>query len=722
MTRREKHHQIIHLKFFKSIKSLLSIRQSRKKNSRQQFSTYSPEPYAKEGVAVTLTTEFTVHKSNMPVTLVQQQQQQLTIVPCKPTTMTTAIPQTAYVHYEPKKLQVAIGINVDGMTKRRHHESLRLTVQQYAWLVQQLREEQEVHRWMDDHLATQGRSISLETCVLSPMLGVLEEFEEEMNAMASKTIRDRFISFVQQRGHSAKWMVAQPRPGNRQCIFMLPKALVLQASAYIPMTKPLPSSPAFETHSMHASVQTLQLFEPISDEFLLRLKRYCRFVQLCSHELLVRPRRSREEPSPSPSFVHNNKQVESLSIGCGDCSISTGLETVLHQTHKEPTASEALSSEVLASSITARLFSSLSNAEHPENAQQQSIMFPISYIPYGPLKHALKVAQNRNQHDSLLSQPFLSSPQIPKEKQFVSSAIQPSSSSRQKRVLFDSITRKQKPHAFSAFQYIPPDQTFSSEISSISEFSGIQDHFQEEEEEISEDDSVPQKYGYVAVDNEHEEIVVVFSGMAVSPHMLHNASFAPVPWLEIETITTEPLEEPWVLECALTAWRRCEMKVVTLLMRLCSTMPAHYKVTIIGHSLGGAVAALCASSLRSTRLLTNRLISVYAIHSPRVGNRSFLNTLVHQKVETIRITHPTDIIAHLPPRTSGLVHLGTDATVVLANPSKEEEEEGNGLVLSNMSLEHIEDTLSRAFPMTEFDTHSNSVAWDITLDDNEPHF
>ena len=135
-----------------------------------------------------------------------------------------------------------------------------------------------------------------------------------------------------------------------------------------------------------------------------------------------------------------------------------------------------------------------------------------------------------------------------------------------------------------------------------------------------------------------------------------------------------------------------------------------------------AVAALCASSLRSTRLLTNRLISVYAIHSPRVGNTSFLNTLIHQKVETIRITHPTDIIAHLPPRTSGLIHLGADATVVLANPSKEEEGGGNGLVLSNMSLEHIEDTLSRAFPITEFDTHSNSVAWGITLDDNEPHF
>lgn len=188
-------------------------------------------------------------------------------------------------------------------------------------------------------------------------------------------------------------------------------------------------------------------------------------------------------------------------------------------------------------------------------------MFPISYINY---------INNK-----------------PTESQIVmSSAVAP-----ERKKAFDTLTRHQRPQAFSAFQYIPPERNAStSDISSIEEESI--------EEDLEEDDCSPQKYGYVAVDNEAEEILVVFPGMAVSQYMFENASFVPAPWIEPDTPSADKMERqlhedaqedpsPWVLECALTAWRRCEMKVVTLLMRLCATMPSRYKVVIIGHSLGG---------------------------------------------------------------------------------------------------------------------------------------
>jgi hypothetical protein len=275
---------------------------------------------------------------------------------------------------------------------------------------------------------------------------------------------------------------------------------------------------------------------------------------------------------------------------------------------------------------------------------EHTFMFPISFIHYPFLGNVF--ATNNPDSNNNTPPPICTASAIPPE--------------RNNESLVNS-----KPHAYSAFQYIPPDRTLSDNASSISAFSGIQEEEEEEEEEqqinekrenhngennhdedISmdseegdgeyyddddEDDdddqanSTVQKYGYVAVDRKHEEILVVFPGMSMSHSMFENASFVPVPWHEVAEsqklkqtqneqsmssksnngssktskktrnssnepiVTAEEDTAPWVLECALTAWHRCEMKVVTLLMRLCSTMPAHYKVTIVGQSLGAGL-------------------------------------------------------------------------------------------------------------------------------------
>ncbi|KAG1456931.1 hypothetical protein G6F56_006724 [Rhizopus delemar] len=181
----------------------------------------------------------------------------------------------------------------------------------------------------------------------------------------------------------------------------------------------------------------------------------------------------------------------------------------------------------------------------------------------------------------------------------------------------------------------------------------------ESDSENSDDSLSPQKYGYVAVDTASQEIVVVFPGMTTSRHMFENVSFGSTAWLELDTDA-----QGWVLECAHTAWRRCDVKVVTLLMRLCSIMPPSYKVVIVGHSLGGALACLCASSLRTTKLLTDRTMTVCTLFSPRVGNQAFLDSI--QGVEIIRMINPAHIMTHLPPSTSGLLHAGDSTVVVTA--------------------------------------------------------
>ena len=558
---KEKYHNSSPKRFFKGVKSFLrgsNNNNNNNNNNKEQFldqqNNKEPEPnsFSRDGIAVTLTTEIHNKQQTGPITLLHPN---LSFLPSQSMNSTSLFQQEkAYVHYEPKRAQVALGTNPDA----KHTKIFHLTVEQYAWLIQQLQEEQDL------------LSYTAASLFQSPMLGIM--LTHQSLTQTTKSIGKRLIRFVQQRRKS----LVVP---HRQCIFMLPKALLLQAAAYIPVAKPLPPSP--EGPVDYNTLSQLP-YEVIPDSYYLRLKRYCRYIPLCTHELLV-IQQLNQEPSPPSSFVHTKSMSgELVNIQCADCPVTTGLQTIIQYIKQQPQEG------AFGSTITARLFSHASTS--------QSIMFPVSYAQYNTtltnvaqMNDAKKLQKERENEDK-----------------FMSSAIQPD-----RKVLFDSIARRQKPHAFSAFQYIPPDRTMSSSgISSISEFSGIEQEIGQDDDEIMEDDNnededyqdncAPQKYGYVAVDTENEEILVTFPGMSSLSHtMFENASFAAVPWLEIETITSRPpinerkqheIEEdisPWVLDCALVAWNRCEMRVVTLLMRLCGALPSHFKVVIVGHSLGG---------------------------------------------------------------------------------------------------------------------------------------
>lgn len=120
---------------------------------------------------------------------------------------------------------------------------------------------------------------------------------------------------------------------------------------------------------------------------------------------------------------------------------------------------------------------------------------------------------------------------------------------------------------------------------------------------------------------------------------------------------------------------------------------------------------MCAYSLRTTKLLTERAITVVTIHAPRLGNKAFIQSL-EENVETIRITDPQDIMAHLPPRTSGLLHMGQ---YTIIHPL---DETNNGFVIDNLSPTQTEDYLSQTFSMNNYSIESHQFAWDIVLDNN----
>lgn len=68
-------------------------------------------------------------------------------------------------------------------------------------------------------------------------------------------------------------------------------------------------------------------------------------------------------------------------------------------------------------------------------------------------------------------------------------------------------------------------------------------------------------------------------------------------------------------------------------------------------------------------------------------------------------------MAHLPPKTSGLFHIGQDSTIILP-PTQQD---STSFVLENMSSNRIEDTLSKTFTCQEYNLDQHSIVWDINL-------
>jgi len=81
------------------------------------------------------------------------------------------------------------------------------------------------------------------------------------------------------------------------------------------------------------------------------------------------------------------------------------------------------------------------------------------------------------------------------------------------------------------------------------------------------------------------------------------------------------------------------------------------RVVITGHSLGGALATLCATELAP---LLPVPVHVYNYGSPRVGNINFVNYFESLVEVVYRITYNTDLVPHLPETFLGYQHHPTE--------------------------------------------------------------
>jgi hypothetical protein len=86
--------------------------------------------------------------------------------------------------------------------------------------------------------------------------------------------------------------------------------------------------------------------------------------------------------------------------------------------------------------------------------------------------------------------------------------------------------------------------------------------------------------------------------------------------------------------------------VKDIVLKNISKMSGYNKIVVCGHSLGAAVATLCAYNI--SHVFTDVPVECCTIGSPRVGNKTFKDNYDNQKIKTLRIVHNNDVVTHSP--------------------------------------------------------------------------
>jgi predicted lipase len=81
-----------------------------------------------------------------------------------------------------------------------------------------------------------------------------------------------------------------------------------------------------------------------------------------------------------------------------------------------------------------------------------------------------------------------------------------------------------------------------------------------------------------------------------------------------------------------------------------------HRVQITGHSLGAAMAILCAVDLQYN--FPNKDIEVAVFGCPRVGNSAFRESYNKRVFKTMRVENGNDIVTKVPPAIMGFRHVG----------------------------------------------------------------
>lgn len=171
-------------------------------------------------------------------------------------------------------------------------------------------------------------------------------------------------------------------------------------------------------------------------------------------------------------------------------------------------------------------------------------------------------------------------------------------------------------------------------------------------------------WGFVGVHHRRREIFIVFRGSSSFKNWIYNLYFSmtSVPW-KSECLG---LNNPTLHEGFLLAYESVSSVVSSEVQKLLAAHPS-YPIRVVGHSLGGALATICAMELHDFVRRKSR-VRLTTFESPRVGNDDFAKLVRRHfpdPMDRIRVTNGRDIVVRLPPYILGYRHASREVFIPL---------------------------------------------------------
>ncbi|KAJ2488050.1 hypothetical protein EV174_000156 [Coemansia sp. RSA 2320] len=158
----------------------------------------------------------------------------------------------------------------------------------------------------------------------------------------------------------------------------------------------------------------------------------------------------------------------------------------------------------------------------------------------------------------------------------------------------------------------------------------------------------PESAGYIARNPKQKLIVVSFRGTENLPQWIENLDFSLVQW-------PEGVNSSHVHNGFVRSYLKVQDIVLTKVEELAFKYP-DYWISLVGHSLGGAKAALCLLdlSIKLPELLPRLLLCTQG--QPRVGNRGFASAIDALDIPKYREVYEFDIVPRIPLVVMGYHH------------------------------------------------------------------
>ncbi|KAJ2084341.1 hypothetical protein H4R24_000134 [Coemansia sp. RSA 988] len=194
----------------------------------------------------------------------------------------------------------------------------------------------------------------------------------------------------------------------------------------------------------------------------------------------------------------------------------------------------------------------------------------------------------------------------------------------------------------------------------------------------------PLSAGYIARNPNGRVIVVAFQGTEDISQWIDNLNIAQIPW-------PPQISGSRVHAGFLRGYISVQDDIISKLKSLTDQYP-NYSIAIVGHSLGGARAAICLldMSIKMPELLSRMFL--YTQGQPRTGNKEFANAIDGLQATKYREVYEYDIAPRMPLFSMGYQHHSTEAwnhnnqTLLCLTPTLDDGCSGNGDFLHPLTI------------------------------------